>query len=139
LPAIDSSLLNKVFNATATQVGSSEATNFHTAMLGLADEYSKVMGGGVASDTGRQQALDILKDSYSKGQLSGAVDVMRRDIAARKQALVGNNRYLLRQYGSTAGAAAGAPPANLLKEGVNTTFKNEQVWTLRNGQQVQVN
>jgi hypothetical protein len=26
-----------------------------------------------------------------------------------------------------------APPTNLLKEGVNTTFKNGQTWTLRGG------
>lgn len=31
-----------------------------------------------------------------------------------------------------------APPVSLLKEGVNTTFKNGQVWTLQNGTQVQV-
>lgn len=99
LPQANSQLLNKLFNASATQFGSTQETNFHTAMLGLADEYSKVMGGGVSSDTGRQQALDILKSSYSKGQLNGAVDIMRRDIAARHAALVGNNRYLQKQYG----------------------------------------
>lgn len=31
-----------------------------------------------------------------------------------------------------------APPANLLKEGVHTTFKNGQTWTLQNGKPVQV-
>jgi hypothetical protein len=67
-------------------------------MLGLADEYSKIMGGGVSSDTGWQQALDILKASYSKGQLAGAIGIMRQDIAARQKALVGSNRYLQRQY-----------------------------------------
>jgi hypothetical protein len=98
LPQIDSATLNKVFNAGATEFGSTQATNFHTAMLGLADEYSKVMGGGVGSDTSRQQALDILKASYSKGQLAGAIGIMRQDIAARQKALVGSNRYLQRQY-----------------------------------------
>jgi len=102
LPRFNSILANKIFNATATEFGSDEATNFHAAMLGLADEYSKVMGGGISSDTGRQQALDILKAAYSKGQLAGSIDVMRRDISARKQALVGDNRYLLREYGPNA-------------------------------------
>jgi hypothetical protein len=100
LPQLNSSTLNKVFNASATEFGSKEATNFHTAMLGLADEYSKVMGGGIGSDTGRQQALDILKASYSKGQIAGAIGIMQNDIAARKNALVGNNRYLVKQYGA---------------------------------------
>lgn len=35
-------------------------------------------------------------------------------------------------------AGSGAPPASLLKEGVQTKFKNGQVWTLRNGQPVRV-
>jgi hypothetical protein len=99
LPQMDSQTLNNVFNVAATQFGSPEATNFHTAMLGLADEYSKVMGGGVSSDTGRQQGLDLLRAGYSKGQMSGAINTMQKDIAARKSAMIGDNRYLTKQYG----------------------------------------
>lgn len=99
LPQFDSATANKIFNATETEFGSASATNFHTAMLGLADEYSKVMGGGVSSDTGRQQALDLLKQSYSKGRLSGAIGIMQKDLAARQEALIAGNRYLQRQFG----------------------------------------
>jgi hypothetical protein len=116
LPQLDSQTLNKVFNAAATEFGSPSATNFHTAMLGLADEYSKVMGGGVSSDTGRQQGLDLLKNAYSKGQLSGAIGIMQQDIAARKNALVGSNRYLMKQYGQTQRQSSGK---KVLVEGVD--------------------
>jgi hypothetical protein len=85
-------------------------------MLGLADEYSKVMGGGVSSDTGRQQGLDLLKNAYSKGQLSGAIGIMQQDIAARKNALVGSNRYLMKQYGQTQRQSSGK---KVLVEGVD--------------------
>jgi hypothetical protein len=108
LPQFNSTIANQVFNAAATQFGSAEASNFHTAMLGLADEYSKVMGGGISSDTARQQSLDLLKTAYSKGQLAGAVDIMRKDITARKSALIGNNTYLQRQYSPRAAGAASA-------------------------------
>jgi hypothetical protein len=111
LPRFDSQLTNKIFNATETQFGSDEATNFHTAMLGLADEYSKVMGGGVSSDAGRQQALDILKNSYSAGQLQGAINIMRQDIAARKRAIVGGNRYLQSEYGEKPSQQTQTQPA----------------------------
>jgi hypothetical protein len=115
LPQFDSTTANQVFNATATQFGSSEASDFHTAMLGLADEYSKVMGGGVSSDTGRQQGLDLLKDAYSKRQLAGAIAIMQKDIQARKSAIIGNNTYLQRQYLANGGAQqapqSGAPSA----------------------------
>lgn len=110
LPQLDSQTLNKVFNIGQTEFGSDAVTNFHTAMLGLADEYSKVMGGGVSSDTGRQQGLDLLKAAYGKGQLSGAIGIMQQDIAARKNALVGNNRYLMKQYGQKPALSGGQQP-----------------------------
>lgn len=109
LPALDSQTLNKVFNIAQTEFGSSDVTNFHTSMLGLADEYSKVMGGGVSSDTGRQQGLDLLKAGYSKGQMSGAIGVMQQDVAARKSALVGSNRYLMKQYSGGGGVQVTDP------------------------------
>jgi hypothetical protein len=115
LPQLPEATLNKVFNLAATEFGSKEATNFHTAMLGLADEYSKVMGGGVSSDTGRQQALDILKASYSKGQIDGAISIMQRDLTARKAALVGSNRYLIKQYGASVPPPAGKPAGATMK------------------------
>lgn len=103
LPGLDSQTVNKVFNLASTEFGDKAVSNFHTSMLGLADEYSKIMGGGVSSDTGRQQALDILKDAYSKGQLSGADQIIRKDIAARQRGVIGTNRYLQKQYYGTNG------------------------------------
>jgi hypothetical protein len=101
LPQFNSQVANAVFNATTTSFGSSSVTNFHTAMLGLADEYSKVMGGGVSSDTGRAQALNILHDAYSSNQLSGAIATMKADIQARKSELIRGNRVLEQTYGAS--------------------------------------
>jgi hypothetical protein len=99
LPQMNSKTANKVFNIAKTEFGDNSVTDFHTAMLGLADEYSKVMGGGVSSDTGRQQALDILNAAYARKQMGGAIQVMQNDIAARKRAIIGKNRYLIQEYG----------------------------------------
>ncbi len=112
LPKMNSKTANQVFNITKTEFGDSSLTDFHTAMLGLADEYSKVMGGGVSSDTGRQQSLDILKENYSKGQLAGAIQIMKSDISARKKAIVGKNRYLLQEYGEDQTGSQGGQPQN---------------------------
>ncbi len=111
LPAVNSTVANKLFNIGSAQFGDPVLTNFHVAMLGLADEYSKVMGGGTSSDTGRQQALDILKDGYSNNQIAGAINILRSDIAARKAAIVGTNRYLQRQFGQKMAPGAQATPA----------------------------
>ena len=110
LPKMNSKTANQVFNIAKTEFGDNALTDFHISMLGLADEYSKVMGGGVSSDTGRQQALDILKENYSKGQLAGAIQIMRSDIAARKKAIIGKNRYLLQEYGEDQAAQPQNPP-----------------------------
>jgi hypothetical protein len=98
LPALDQKTANKVFNATATEFGSPEATRFHTAMLGLADEYAKVMGGGTATDSGRQQGLDILKQDFSRGQLNAGIDTILADVHARGRAIVGKNPALNAMY-----------------------------------------
>jgi hypothetical protein len=97
LPQLDEQTMNKVFNRGKQEFGSAGVSNFHTAMLGLADEYAQVMGKGQTSDIGRQQALDLLKDAYSKGQMTGAAGYIKKDLAARFSATVGNNRYLQNQ------------------------------------------
>jgi hypothetical protein len=141
LPQLNSSLANKVFNITETQFGSDAVTNFHTAMIGFSDLFAKVMGGGVGTDALRQSAMDVLKDGYSHGQIAGSIKVLQQQIEARRDQMIGNNPYLRKQFGGSAPARANntaSPPVSLLKEGTNTTFANGQVWTLQNGQAVQV-
>jgi hypothetical protein len=129
LPQFNSQVANAVFNATTTSFGSSSVTDFHTAMLGLADEYSKVMGGGVSSDTGRAQALNILHDAYSNNQITGAIATMKADIQARKSELIRGNRVLEQTYGAggsktepvaSTPPASSAPPSGATHTGVSS-------------------
>jgi hypothetical protein len=129
LPQLNSQQANSVFNSLSRSFGNNSVTNFHTAMMGLADEYSKVMGGGVSSDTGRQQALDLLKDAYSSNQLSGAIETMKQDISARKSELIRGNRTLEQTYGaggsktepvSSTPSASSAPPSGATHTGVSS-------------------
>jgi hypothetical protein len=127
LPQLNSQQANAVFNSLSRSFGNNSATNFHTAMMGLADEYSKVMGGGISSDTGRQQALDLLKDAYSSNQLSGAISTMRQDINARKSELIRGNRTLEQTYG--AGGSKTEPtqsPANPFAQQPVNPFRKAQ-------------
>jgi hypothetical protein len=100
LPALNSQTLNKIFNIANAEFGDHRVTDFRTAMLGLADNYSKVQGGGVSTDSNRQQSLDLLKEAYSRGQLSGAMEIMRKDLSSVKSSKIGDNRYLQKQYGA---------------------------------------
>jgi hypothetical protein len=100
------------------------------------------MGGGAGTDALRQSAMDVLKDGYSRGQIAGSIKVLQQQIEARRNQMVGENPYLRKQFGGQAQTPntnnVQAPPASLLKEGVNTKFANGQIWSLRGGQPVQV-
>jgi hypothetical protein len=102
---------NKIVNGTLAKFGGKSIVKFRTAMLGLADEYSKVMGGGQPSDTGRQQALDLIREAYSKGQGAAAVDTIKQDIAARKRAMVRDNPVLMKLYPDETPAPTAIPTA----------------------------
>jgi hypothetical protein len=130
LPSMNEQTLNKVFNIAKTEFGDEKTTNFHTAMLGLADEYSKVMGGGTPTDTGRQQALDIMKDIFSKKQQQGAAYQMRADLDARSRALIGNNIYLQRQFNGEGGILATVVAPDGRKKEVPV---NQVDWYKQNG------
>jgi hypothetical protein len=111
LPGFNEKTANKVFNAVKGEFGNPAISNFQTAMIGLADEYSQVMGSGAGTDTSRQQALDILHDGYSKGQLAGAIGVMKADITARQKAFIGDNPTLKQLFPAVGGAQEQSAPA----------------------------
>jgi hypothetical protein len=58
------------------------------------------MGQGGGSDTSREQALSILSDAYSNGQLKDAITTMKADIEARKSELIRGNPLLESTYGA---------------------------------------
>ena len=88
LPRVNEATVNKLFTLGQEEFQDPRLSNFHTSMLGLADEYSKVMGGGNGTDDSRRQALGLLKAGYTKGQVDQAAAIIKRDIAARKTALI---------------------------------------------------
>ena len=98
LPKMNQATLNKIFNATATEFGSPEATRYHTALYNLATLEAQVQKGGVPDQTQIQDVLNQFKASFSKGQISASIEVARQDIAARKRAIVRNNPTLLAMY-----------------------------------------
>ena len=100
------------------------------ALGAISDRENASLRSAFASLDQRQELADFQKAiddavaqlDFSKGNITQAFD----------------DTYSYRQGAAPAGAPApgadaGQPPPSLLKEGVNTTFKNGQVWTLVNG------
>jgi hypothetical protein len=98
LPKMDSKTLNKIFNASATEFGSPEATNYHMALYNLAGLMAQVQTGGIPTQGEIQEQLNLMSAANSKGQLDGALQIARRDISARGQSMVANNPYLRAAY-----------------------------------------
>jgi hypothetical protein len=96
------------------------------AMAPVLKQLFRSAGEGVFTDRDQEMLIEMLPT--------------RKDHPEARAAKFANiNRIVEAKLGISADASAsGGPPANLLKEGKVTKFKNGQKWTLRNGQPVQV-
>ena len=98
LPKMDQKTLNKIFNASATEFGSPEATNYHTALYNLAGLLAQVQTGGIPTEGEIQAQLNLMSAANSKGQLDGQIQIARKDIAARGTSMVAKNPFLRNAY-----------------------------------------
>lgn len=82
--------VNRLKNALSVQLGKDPVTNFSTIKTYLAGELAKGFGGGVATDSSRAEANDILSKIQSPEQLHGglinAVGLLRGKIGAQEDA-----------------------------------------------------
>ena len=82
----------------------------------------------------------MLKPGMNASQFTGGLNSIDEVMAryAKEDQLVTVADFKQMQQVPSGVSNAQSPPVSLLKEGVNTTFANGQVWTLQNGQPVQV-
>jgi len=67
----------------------------------VADDYSKVMGGGQGSDTSRMQALNLIGAKQSPAQRAASIDGIRGAVGSQTTSRIGSNSVLSRMYGSS--------------------------------------
>jgi hypothetical protein len=91
--------VNNIFNWLSTNAGQPGVPAFDATLLGVADEYGKILGGGVATDSSRNEAKEIINKAFSDQQGKAALNAIRGTLANRQNAMVGDNRYLAKQYG----------------------------------------
>jgi hypothetical protein len=89
---------------------------------------------------GPQSDRDVQMYREAAGQLGDPTVTRAEKMAAIKTIRQLSSKYAERNSGAAPSSGSGgvAPPADRLKEGVVTTFKNGQKWTLRGGKPVQV-
>lgn len=94
--------MNELENWISQNEGKPEVTNFASTILGVSDEMGKILGGGVATDSSRQEAREILDKAFSGAQGRGAIAAIRGALANRQNSLTANNRYLMKDFGQMA-------------------------------------
>lgn len=93
---------NSIADWEKAATGSGPLAKYAATALGVADDYSKVMGGGSGSDTSRLQALNLIKSNASPEARSAAIQGIRGAVSSQTKSRIGNNDVMKRMYSSAA-------------------------------------
>ena len=103
-------IFNTLEDWTKEAAGSGPLAEYAARVLGVADDYSKVMGGGQGSDSSRLQAANLISKKLSTEGREGAVAGIRGSVNSQIESRIGKNPTLQRMYGDNAPNAAQAAP-----------------------------
>ena len=95
---------NKLSDWTAAATGSGATAAFAAKALGVADDYAKVMGGGVGSDKAREDILHTISMSSSPEAMDSAIAATRSSVQSQAEARIGRNKVLRAMYGQNPAA-----------------------------------
>jgi len=98
-------VLNSLEDWTKEAAGSGPLAEYAARVLGVADDYAKVMGGGSGSDTSRLQAANLISKKLSAEGREGAINGIRGSVNSQMTSRIGKNPYLARMYGDAAPTA----------------------------------
>ena len=123
IPANQVPIFNSVADALKASTGSGPIAKYASIALGVADDYSKVMGGGQGSDTSRTQALQLISAKQSPEQRAASIEGIRGAVGSQTNSRIGNNSVLEKMYGGSApaGNTASAPQASAPPAGATHT------------------
>jgi hypothetical protein len=111
LPQGQIPVFNKVENLVKTATGQGPQAAYAASILGVADDYAKVMGGAVGTDTARQQIMQRLDAAQSPEQKQAVINQFRQQITSQRAGRIGSNPYLRDMYPAPGGAQGGGPQA----------------------------
>lgn len=113
IPSGQIPVFNTVADALKASTGSGPIAKYASILLGVADDYSKVMGGGQGSDTSRTQALKLVPANASPEARAAALEGIRGSVNSQLESRIGSNPVLKKMYGSDSGAAPAAKTLSL--------------------------
>jgi hypothetical protein len=96
-------IFNKWEDVLAYQAGleksGSAMARFGQLAVGAADDYSKVMGGGVGTDQSRLQVLNSLTNKHNPKEMAGAIAGAKQAVSSQTSERIGTNPVLQNLYG----------------------------------------
>jgi len=125
LPSSQIPAFNTIADWKKAATGSGPLAEYAAKVVGVADDYAKVMGGGTGSDTARQQAVDLIKANASPEARASAVNGIRTSAQSQIDSRIGNNSVLKRMYGSPSGQQASSPLTVTAPNGKAYSFKDQ--------------
>lgn len=113
IPGNQIPVFNTIADVAKAAAGSGPIAKYASLLLGVSDDYSKVMGGGQGSDSSRAQALHLIPTNASPEARAGAIEGIRGAVGSQLSSRIGNNPVMKRMYGDvstpTPTAAQAAP------------------------------
>jgi hypothetical protein len=70
----------------------------------VADDYAKVMGGGIGSDTSRLQVLKSIAANQGPQQREQSLEGIREAVLSQTNSRIGKNPVMQRMYGQSSGS-----------------------------------
>jgi hypothetical protein len=99
IPANQIPVFNTIADAMKAATGSGPIAKYASILLGVADDYSKVMGGGQGSDTSRNQALKLVPANASPEARAAAIEGIRGAVGSQLTSRIGSNAVMQKMYG----------------------------------------
>jgi hypothetical protein len=124
IPANQLPVLNSLADWEKAATGNGPVAKYAALALGVADDYSKVMGGGQGSDASRTQALNLIGAKASPEQRAASIEGIRGAVGSQQTSRIGSNPVLQRMYGS-APASSGAGITVIAPDRSSHTFKDQ--------------
>jgi hypothetical protein len=135
----DFQILNKMKNWYSLQSGQPGIAGYSGTVVGIADDYAKVMGGGVGSDKAREMILNLINPNASPEQRKSAAEAIRGAVRSQAEGRLGQNPFMWSMYGDLVPGAKehreelDQKRADLAKKGVKTDSSGRPVAGVHTG------
>lgn len=126
IPGNQVPVFNTIADAAKAATGDGPVAKYASILLGVSDDYSKVMGGGQGSDASRSQALKLIPANASPEARAAAIEGIRGSVASQMNGRIGKNGVLQRMYGEQGGQQQSGGLSVTDPRGVTHTFPDQK-------------